>query len=120
MRRGVLLEDLGQTYLAEPDADGQEVRTLRPLQAAAVTCRIAFGPPRAGQKMLTLRGVMPRQDVARQRPAESGRGNGTCTSSMQFHAAPAGTTRPLGPRVDSGFRETIGNSSRHLSHAFEG
>jgi hypothetical protein len=57
-RRGVLVEDMGQTYLAEPDAGGQEARTLRPLQAAAVTYRIAFGP-RAGQKMLTLRGAEP-------------------------------------------------------------
>ena len=34
---------------------GEEARALRPLQAAAITYRIAFGP-RAGQKMLTLRG----------------------------------------------------------------
>jgi hypothetical protein len=47
---------MGQTYLAEPDADGEEARTLRPLQAAAITYRIAFGP-RAGQKVLTLRGA---------------------------------------------------------------
>ncbi len=64
-RRGVLVEDMGQTYLAEPDADGEEARTLRPLQAAAITYRIAFGP-RAGQKMLTLRGAMPRETTARQ------------------------------------------------------
>ena len=32
---------------------------LRPLQAAACTYRIAFGP-RAGQKVLTLQGAMPR------------------------------------------------------------
>jgi uncharacterized protein (DUF983 family) len=57
MRRGVLVQDMGQTWLAEPDADGEEARTLRPLQAAAVTYRIAFGP-RAGQKVLTLRGAM--------------------------------------------------------------
>ena len=57
-RRGVLVEDIGQTYLAEPDENGKEARTLRPLQAAAITYRIAFGP-RAGQKMLTLRGAMP-------------------------------------------------------------
>ena len=43
-RRGVLVEDMGQTYLAEPDADGEEARTLRPLQAAAITYRIALGP----------------------------------------------------------------------------
>ena len=35
------------------------VRVLRPLQAAACTYRIAFGP-RAGQKVLTLQGAMPR------------------------------------------------------------
>jgi hypothetical protein len=64
-RRGVLVEDMGQTYLAEPVADGEEARTLRPLQAAAVTYRIAFGP-RAGNKVLTLRGAMPREDAARQ------------------------------------------------------
>ena len=64
-RHGVLVEDMGQTYLAEPDADGEESRTLRPLQAAAITYRIAFGP-RAGQKVLTLRGAMPREDRARQ------------------------------------------------------
>ena len=59
-RRGVLVEEMGQTYLAEPDDDCQEARTLRPLQTAAVTYRIGFGP-RAGQKMLTLRGAMPRE-----------------------------------------------------------
>jgi len=35
------------------------------LQAAAVTCRIAFGP-RAGQKVLTLRGATPRETAVRQ------------------------------------------------------
>jgi hypothetical protein len=64
-RGGVLVEDMGQTYLAEPDADGEEARTLRPLQAAAVTYRIAFGP-RAGQKMLTRRGATPREGTAGQ------------------------------------------------------
>jgi hypothetical protein len=64
-RRGVLVQDMGQTYLAEPDADGEEARTLRPLQAAAITYRIAFGP-RAGQKVLTLRGAMPREAATRQ------------------------------------------------------
>ena len=33
---------------------------LRPLQAAACTYRIAFGP-RAGQKVMTLQGAMPRE-----------------------------------------------------------
>ena len=56
---------MGQTYLAEADADGEEARTLRPLQAAAITYRIAFGT-RAGQKVLTLRGATPREAAARQ------------------------------------------------------
>jgi len=38
---------------------------LRPLQAAAITYRIAVGP-RAGQKVLPLRGAMPREVTARQ------------------------------------------------------
>jgi len=38
-RRGVLVEEMGQAYLAEPNADGDEARTLRPLQAAAMPCR---------------------------------------------------------------------------------
>jgi hypothetical protein len=64
-RRGVLVEEMGQTYLAEPDDDGEEARTLRPLQAAAITYRIAFGP-RAGQMVLTLRGAAPREGTPRQ------------------------------------------------------
>lgn len=31
-------------YLAEPDADADEARTIRPLQAAAVTYRTDYGP----------------------------------------------------------------------------
>ena len=49
----------------DPDSDSEEARTLRPLQAAVITYRIAFGP-RAGQKVLTLRGAAPRDDRARQ------------------------------------------------------
>ncbi len=64
-RRGVLVEDMGQTWLAEPDSDSDEARTLRPLQATAATYRIAFGP-RVGQKVLTLRGATPREDRTRQ------------------------------------------------------
>ncbi|MDP1902535.1 MAG: hypothetical protein Q8K96_19115, partial [Rubrivivax sp.] len=41
------------------DADSDEARALRPLQAAACTYRIVFGP-RAGQKVLTVQGTMPR------------------------------------------------------------
>jgi hypothetical protein len=56
---------LGQTNLAEPDADGHGARTLRPLWALAITCRIAFGP-HAGHKVLTLRNTMPREAAPQQ------------------------------------------------------
>ena len=58
-RRGVLVEEEGSTYVADSDADSDEARALRPLQAAACTYRIAFGP-RAGQKVLMVQGAMPR------------------------------------------------------------
>lgn len=61
-RRGVLIEEQGSTYLADNDTGSGAARTLRPLQAAACTYRIAFGP-RAGQKVLTVQGARPR-DVA--------------------------------------------------------
>ena len=59
-RRGALVEEQGSTYMADNDGDSDEARTLRPLQAAASTYRIAFGP-RAGQKVLTLQCAMPRE-----------------------------------------------------------
>ena len=59
-RRGVLVEEQGQTYMTNNDGDSDEARALRPLQAAACTYRVAFGP-RAGQKVLTLQGTMPRE-----------------------------------------------------------
>ena len=46
--------------MADGEADSDEARVLRPLQAAACTYRIAFGS-RAGQKVLTVQGVMPRE-----------------------------------------------------------
>jgi hypothetical protein len=64
-RRGTLVEDDGQSYVAESDTDGETAGTLRPLQEGAVTYRIAFGP-RAGRKVLALRGAMPREDAAYQ------------------------------------------------------
>lgn len=58
-RRGVLVEEEGSTYMADNDGYTDETRALRPLEAAAFTYRIAFGP-RAGQKVLTLQDAMPR------------------------------------------------------------
>jgi hypothetical protein len=42
-RRGVLVEVMGQTRLAERDAEAEEARTLRPLRAAAATSQSAPG-----------------------------------------------------------------------------
>jgi hypothetical protein len=58
------LHSLSSGSIAEPETDGEAVRTLRPLQAAAITYRKAFGP-RAGRKVLTLRGAMPRETTTR-------------------------------------------------------
>ena len=65
MRRGVLVEDKGRTYLAESDDDGEEARTLRLLQTEAIRYHITSGP-RAGQKMLTLGGALLRETTGRQ------------------------------------------------------
>ncbi len=53
-RRGYLIEEQGITYLADNDTDSD--LALAPLQSAACTYRIAFGP-RAGQKVLCLKTV---------------------------------------------------------------
>jgi hypothetical protein len=60
-RRGVLVEEMGQAWLAEPDADGEEARTLRPLQAAAVTLQAAPGqwPGPSPAAVRRHRGVQP-------------------------------------------------------------
>ena len=60
-RRGALVEEQGSTYMADNDADSEHARTIRPLQAAACTYRVAFGPP-AGQKVLTVQNAMPRDN----------------------------------------------------------
>ena len=59
-RWGVPVEEEGSTCMADIDGDSEEARSLRPLQAAACTYRLAFGL-RAGQKVLTLQGAMPRE-----------------------------------------------------------
>jgi hypothetical protein len=48
----MLIEEQGMTYLADHDPKS----AMLPLQAAACTYRIAFGP-RAGQKVLSLQTV---------------------------------------------------------------
>ncbi len=58
VRRGILVEDQGELYLADPGDDSSEASPLRRLQAGSVVYRIAFGD-RAGQKVLTIQGAPP-------------------------------------------------------------
>ena len=58
--------------MADNDGDSDEARKLRPLQAAACTYRITFGP-RAGQKVLTVQGAMPRHTQFKQTPSAPSR-----------------------------------------------
>jgi hypothetical protein len=57
VRRGVLVEDQGETYLVDDENDSDQARALRPLHRGSCVYRIAFGP-RAGQKVLTLQGAL--------------------------------------------------------------
>jgi IclR family transcriptional regulator, mhp operon transcriptional activator len=66
VRRGILVEDQGETYLADDGDDSEESRTLRPLHRGSCLYRIAFGP-RAGQKVLTLQGALPRERCGKQK-----------------------------------------------------
>jgi len=59
IRLGYLVEEQGMTYLADIDPDNP----LAPLQAASCSYRIALGP-RAGQKVLSLRTVPGRDELA--------------------------------------------------------
>jgi Putative transposase len=47
LRRGILVEDQGETYLADNEDDSEEARALRPLHRGSCVYRIAFGT-RAG------------------------------------------------------------------------
>ncbi len=97
-RRGVLVQEMGQTFLAENDGESDDARTLHPLQAAAITYRIAFGP-RAGHKLLTLRGSAPREALARQRLCADIEG-------FSLHA---------GVRVDAHERERLEKLCRYIT-----
>ena len=94
--RDVLIEVEGSTYRADNDGDSYEARVLRWLQAAACTHRIAFGP-RAGQKVLTLRGAMAREGMARELLCSDIDGNSEAGSRTLQRRRPAGAgaTVPL-------------------------
>ena len=97
-RRSVLVEEDegGSRYLADADADSDEARALWPLQAAACTYRIAFGP-RAGQKVFTLQGAMPLDVERAQELCADHQGfSAACGGALRFRRAPAaGAALPL-------------------------
>ena len=94
-RRGVLVEEQGQTYMADNEPDSDDARKLRPLQAAACSYRIAFGP-RAGQKVLTVQRVMPRDADFKQNLCAEMQGS-ACTCGALHGRRPPGAraTVPL-------------------------
>jgi hypothetical protein len=113
MRRDVLIQEMGQTWLADPNADGDEARTLRPLQVAAITYRIAFGP-RAGQKVLTLRGAMARFGLARELLCSDIDGNSEARgrAGRSARAQAAGAAVPLHHPAGAGRRESAAQRRR--------
>jgi hypothetical protein len=105
-RRGVLIEEEeGSSYLADADADSDEARALRPLQAAACTYRIAFGP-RAGQKVFTLQGAMPLDVERAQELCADQQGNRAARGgTLRCRRAPAaGAAMPLRHPTGAGQR----------------
>ena len=97
----MLVEEQGSTYVADNDGDSDEARTLRPLQAAACTYRIAFGP-RAGQKVLTVQGAMPRQAEFKQTLCADINGNRVARSRGGELCAPPSGAAELGPAAQAG------------------
>ncbi len=66
VHRGILVEDQGVTYLAYDTDDCLEARTLRPLHRGFCVYCISFGP-RAGQKVLTFQGALPKEASGKQK-----------------------------------------------------
>ena len=98
VRRGILVEDQGETYLADDGDDSEESRTLRPLHRGSCVYRIAFGP-RAGQKVLTLQGALPREKSGKQKLCANLQG-------FSLHAA---------VRCGAGQRKTLERLCRYIA-----
>ena len=110
-RKGVLVEEQGQTTMADNGGDSDEARTLRPLQAAACTYRIAVGP-RAGQKVLTLQGVMPRAADFRQTLCADIQGNSAAGRRALRCRQPPGAGATVPHHHASGFGQRAGANQR--------
>jgi Putative transposase len=98
VRRGILVEDRGETYLADDEDDSDEARALRPLHRGSCVYRIAFGP-RAGQKVLTLQGALPRETSGKQKLCANLQG-------FSLHAA---------VRCGAGQRKTLERLCRYIT-----
>ncbi|MDP3613041.1 MAG: hypothetical protein Q8R98_14380 [Rubrivivax sp.] len=108
--------------MADNDGNSDEARVLRPLQAAACTHRITFGPL-AGQQVLTVQGAMPRENdfwpLDRER---RGQPSSACTDrcSAQIGQAPDHDHRlaEVGHHDQVGFVDRgIGEAARAHQHA---
>ena len=96
----------------------RQARVLRPLQAAACTYRVAFGP-RAGQKVLTLQGVMPRETLQGGAVRRDERFQSARRRALQGRRAPsARATLPLHHPPSAGQRARA--SQRRRSGGAEG
>jgi Putative transposase len=98
VRQGILVEDQGETYLADTEDESEEARALRPLHRGSCVYRIAFGP-RAGQKVLTLQGALPKEASGKQRLCANLQGFG-------LHAA---------VRCGAGQRKTLERLCRYIT-----
>jgi Putative transposase/Transposase zinc-binding domain len=98
VRRGILVEDQGETYLADTEDDSEEARALRPLHRGSCVYRIAFGP-RAGHKVLTLQGALPREESGMQKLCANLQG-------FSLHAA---------VRCGAGQRKTLEQLCRYIT-----
>jgi len=116
-RRGVLVEQEeeggGSSYLADAEADSDDARALRPLQAAACTYRIAFGP-RAGQKVCTVQGAMPRDSSRDQDLCADPLGPETCRLKILFTISQSVLALDFSPAMLAKARRTASAAHVHF------
>ena len=108
-RRGVLMEDMGQTDLAEPDTDGEKARTLRPLQVVSINndsgraIRAAeHDPVFCGNAFVVVVGTPARDMVRFKRKSPQVAGNLFAVTQVwpRAWAAVSGSAVPL-PRISA-------------------
>ena len=99
-RKGVLVEEQGQTYMADDDADSDEGRTLRPLQAAACTSTHLVMSPLEFMQRLAARATEGRPTGARATPQSPPCADDRAAGRSLAHDAPEVVTSDgLKPRA---------------------